>query len=161
MIQDLTPSLSRSPSYTERVSYASSESSWSGKHGGTRILRIRSSYTINCIILAIPSDAGFTASSEGSEAPSESEADIYDSEQELGPVYRPMMHLQRRAIGYWAETVRLPSTEPPSPTSTDCTEWSEFTAGAGGSVANVDVPYRGDWMSLPLDQRVESFRLAE
>ncbi|KIM85234.1 hypothetical protein PILCRDRAFT_817237 [Piloderma croceum F 1598] len=52
---------------------------------------------------------------------------------------------------------------PPSPAGTVNTTWSELTADAGESVANleVDSAYHGDWMSLPFSRRAAVFQLAE
>ena len=109
----------------------------------------------------IPSSAGFTATPI------------------LSPVHHPagLPHLdltssflQYGDIQQWIGTVPQDSSIPPlfldrpaTPASTTSTEWSELTADAGDSIANleVDSPYHGDWMSLPFSRRATVFQLAE
>jgi hypothetical protein len=109
----------------------------------------------------IPSSAGFTAT------PAVSEAGL--SAQPSSPDINPSS-LEFWDIRQWADAAPqgssntpLPPVNPPSPSGTTSTVWSELTADAGDSVANlaVDSVYCGDWMSLPFSRRAATFALAE
>jgi hypothetical protein len=108
-----------------------------------------------------PSSAGFTAS------PIVSSADL---PVQPSPIGAYSSSLQFGEIRQWVDATLQDSSStlhhpvnPPSPAGTTDTKWSELTADAGESVANlaVDSAYHGDWMSLPFRRRAAMFQLAE
>jgi len=127
----------------EKFSHARSESSW-----------------------VVTNAAGFVPSSAGIiTSPILSEAGLHILPSHLDSNTSPLRH---KDIVRWADAAPQGSLNaaslviPISPAGTKSL-WSELTADAGNSVANlvVDSTYHGDWMSLPFSQRAATFELGE